>query len=88
MVEALKDPLGRAHIMRRLDRAIAGHFGDAKPLREGVSEMRIDEGPGYRIYYARHGQVVYVLLHGGTKKKQTRDIDYAIALWNEIKRGS
>lgn len=76
----LKDRLGKAQIALRLDRAIKGNFGDCEPVGEGVSEMRIHYGPGYRIYFARRGAVLYLLLIGGDKGSQKRDIKRAIAM--------
>jgi putative addiction module killer protein len=82
-----KNPIGKAHILERIRSAERGQFGDCKPVGEGVSEMRIHAGPGYRLYFTRAGNVVYVLLCGGTKGGQERDIDkaktYAKQLRNE-----
>ncbi len=69
-----------AVIYNRLDRATKGNFGDAKALGGGVSEMRVDVGPGYRIYFTRRGEVVYLLLIGGDKSTQARDIQRAKTL--------
>ncbi|MBF0502108.1 MAG: type II toxin-antitoxin system RelE/ParE family toxin [Candidatus Riflebacteria bacterium] len=74
----LKDKLGRARIVHRIRSAEQGNFGDCEPVGEGVSEMRIHVGPGYRIYFARRGEVVYLLLMGGDKSSQKRDIKRAI----------
>lgn len=63
----------------RLDRVVAGNFADCKPLRGGVSELRIDWGPGYRVYYATLGKSCVLLLVGGDKRKQSSDIERAIA---------
>jgi putative addiction module killer protein len=76
----LKDIRAKALIFNRLDRATLGHFGDAKALGGGVSEMRIDAGPGYRIYDTRRGEVVYLLLMGGDKSTQAWDIQRARTL--------
>ena len=64
----LRDVRAKAAIIRRLNRLEQGNFGDFKPLREGVHELRIDVGPGYRVYYARSGKTVMLLLCGGTKR--------------------
>ena len=74
---ALEDN-ARARVAVRIDRLSLGNFGDSKPLREGVSELRIDWGPGYRLYYAMVGRTCVLLLCGGDKRKQSSDIDRAI----------
>lgn len=81
----LKDPIGKARIAARLNSAQHGNFGDHKSVGGGVWEMRIDVGPGYRIYYAQQESVVYVLLLGGDKSKQNSDIEKAKKLWQKIK---
>ena len=80
----LKDIRAKAVIFNRLDRATKGNFGDAKALGGGVSEMRIDTGPGYRIYYTRRGEVVYLLLIGGDKSTQPRDVQRAKTLLKSL----
>lgn len=85
---SLKDLVARAKILTRIDRARIGNFGDVEPVGEGVFEMRIDYGPGYRIYYAREGRVVYLLLHGGDKSTQKSDISRAKSLWKQIQKES
>jgi putative addiction module killer protein len=80
----LKDIRAKAVIFNRLDRAIKGNFGDTKALGGGVSEMRIDSGPGYRIYYTRRGEIVYLLLVGGNKSTQARDIQHAKSLLKSL----
>ena len=77
---ALKDKLGRARIVHRIRSAEFGNFGDCEPVGEGVSEMRIHFGPGYRVYFTRRGEVVYLLLLGGDKSSQKRDIKRAIEM--------
>lgn len=72
------DRRAQAKIASRINRLAAGNFGDCKPLREGVCELRIDWGPGYRIYYALIGKVCVLLLCGGDKRKQSADINRAI----------
>lgn len=81
----LTDMKGKARILSRLDSAAMGNFGDCEPVGEGVSEMRIHTGPGYRVYFTRRGSVVYVLLLGGDKSTQKRDIKRAIQLAREMK---
>ena len=70
----LKDLKGRMAIVRRLDRAQSGHFGDVKSVGNGVFEMRVDVGPGYRVYYTLRGEELVLLLIGGDKGTQERDI--------------
>ena len=76
----LKDKIGKAQVVLRLDRAAKGNFGDCEPVGGGVSEMRIHYGPGYRLYFTRRGAVVYLLLLGGDKSTQKRDIKRAIEM--------
>lgn len=84
----LRDVRAKTQIMRRLVRARTGNFGDVAPVGEGISEMRVDEGAGYRVYFGRREKVVYVLLCGGDKKGQRRDIAAAKQLWAAIKKGA
>jgi putative addiction module killer protein len=79
-LSALKDKIGRARIIHRIRSAEHGNFGDCEPVGEGVSEMRIHFGPGYRVYYTRRGEVIYLLLLGGNKASQKRDIKRAIEM--------
>ena len=79
----LRDVQGKAAIIRRLNRLEQGNFGDFKPVREGIHELRIDVGPGYRIYYARSGTTVMLLLCGGVKRTQEADIDRACRYWRD-----
>jgi len=76
----LKDNAGRARIVHRIRSAEQGNFGDCKAVGEGVSEMRIHVGPGYRAYFTRRAEVVYLLLVGGDKSSQKRDIKRAIEM--------
>jgi putative addiction module killer protein len=82
---ALRDQHARSRILARIRKAELGNFGDAAPVGEGVMEMRVHAGPGYRVYYARKGRTVYLLLSGGDKSTQRRDIDQAIAVWKMVK---
>ena len=77
---ALRDPTARARIDIRLRRLSLGNFGDVKAVGAGVSELRIDYGPGYRVYLTRRGEALVVLLAGGDKRTQQRDIATAQAL--------
>jgi putative addiction module killer protein len=77
---ALKDKIGRARIALCIRSAEHGNFGDCEPVGEGVSEMRIHFGPGYRVYFIRRGEVFYLLLLGGDKSSQKRDIKRAIEM--------
>jgi len=82
----LRDVRARARIEARIRRLSIGNPGDAKPVGEGISEMRIDYGPGYRVYYLKRGRIVVVLLCGGDKSTQDRDIVVAKAIaaqWKE-----
>lgn len=81
----LKDTKGRFRIQARIDRAELGNFGDCEPVGEGVSEMRIHFGPGYRVYFAQRGTLIVFLLTGGDKSSQAKDIKAAIKLKREIK---
>ncbi len=82
---SLKDARARAKIVIRFDRLSAGNFGDAKPLRQGLYELRIDWGPGYRVYYALVGKQVVLLLCGGDKRKQSSDIVRALEYLDDYK---
>ncbi|WP_218508555.1 type II toxin-antitoxin system RelE/ParE family toxin [Variovorax sp. dw_308] len=79
-LSALRDPAGRARVIARIRSAELGSFGDCEPVGTGISEMRIHVGAGYRVYFARKGDVVYLLLCGGSKSTQSRDIKRAKAL--------
>jgi putative addiction module killer protein len=79
-LDALKDIRARARILVRIERLAAGNPGDVKPVGGGVSELRIDYGPGYRVYYKKHGRQVVILLAGGDKRTQTKDIKTALRL--------
>lgn len=83
---ALKDTIGRARIIHRIRAAEAGNFGDCEPVGEGVSEMRIHVGPGYRLYFVQRGEVTYLLLLGGDKSGQKRDIKRALEMARRVKQ--
>ena len=82
----LADQKAKARILARLASAAFGKFGDCEPVGEGVSEMRIHVGAGYRVYYTRTGSTVYVLLAGGVKASQTKDIANAKRMARELKK--
>lgn len=86
-LDGLKDRIGKGAILVRINRARLGNFGDHKDVGDGVSEMRIDVGPGYRVYYGRQGSVVYLLICGGDKSSQDKDIKHAKAIWDQFKKG-
>ena len=80
---ALADRQARARVLVRVGRMAAGNFGDCKPIAEGVWELRIDWGPGYRVYYAQAGKRLVLLLAGGDKRAQQSDITAALANWHD-----
>jgi putative addiction module killer protein len=79
-IDSLQDIRARARIQARIEQLIMGNPGDVKAVGEGVSEMRIDHGPGYRVYYTQHGRSVVIFLAGGDKSTQDRDIRTALRL--------
>lgn len=85
-ITGLRDTRTAARIAARIERLAEGLFGDCKPLRDGVWELRVDWGPGYRIYYAQAGRHIILLLCGGDKRKQSADIKRAISYWREWQR--
>lgn len=80
----LQDGQGRARIQARIDRAAAGNLGTCAPVGEGVSEMKIDVGPGYRVYFVQRGVELIILLAGGDKSTQARDIVLAKELARQL----
>ena len=82
--KSLNDREARGRIDARIRRMSLGNLGDVKPVGEGISELRIDYGPGYRVYFAQRGQTIVVLLAGGDKKTQDRDIKKALELAREL----
>jgi putative addiction module killer protein len=79
-LEGLRDLRGRAKVLARIERLIGGNPGDTKPVGAGVSELRINFGPGYRVYYLQKGITLIILLAGGDKSSQSKDIQTAIQL--------
>ena len=85
-LRALRDVQARARIRARLARVQAGNFGDFKPLQDGVQELRIDHGPGYRVYLSRQGPIVVLLLCGSDKSTQATAIKKAVAYLNDWRK--
>jgi len=79
-LDGLRDIRARSRVLVRIERMASGNPGDVKPVGEGVSELRVDYGPGYRVYFVKQGQTVIVLLAGGDKSTQATDIRTAIRL--------
>ena len=84
-IDDLRDIQGRDRILVRIERFAAGNPGDVKPVGEGVSELRIDFGPGYRVYFTKRGREVVILLAGGDKSTQATDIKTALRLARNLK---
>ncbi|WP_386697502.1 type II toxin-antitoxin system RelE/ParE family toxin [Lonepinella sp. MS14436] len=82
----LKDPIGKSAIIKRIERAEKGNFGDHKSVGDGVFEMRIAVKSGYRVYYGKMGDKIYLLLCGGNKSSQEKDIALAKDVWNLVKQ--
>lgn len=85
---SLRDSRARAKIRVRLDRVSLGNLGDCHSVGDGVQELRIDYGPGYRVYFGQEGTTIVLLLCGGDKSTQARDIEIAQAYWREYRRQS
>ena len=85
-LHSLRDLQARARIRVRLNRVRLGNLGDYKPVGDGVMELRLDFGPGYRIYFGQAGEVLVILLCGGDKRTQTRDIMTAKQYWQSYQR--
>ena len=83
-LDSLRDLRARARIQVRVERLAAGNAGDVKPVGEGVSELRIDYGPGYRVYFTQRGREVVILLAGGDKRTQSADIRTAMRLAHNL----
>ena len=84
-LRGLKDSRAKAKVAARIDRLAAGNPGDVKPVGGGISEMRIDYGPGYRVYFKQQGTKVIILLVGGDKSTQDADIKTAVAIAAQLK---
>jgi putative addiction module killer protein len=87
-LEGLRDLRGRAKVLARIERLIGGNPGDAKPVGAGVSELRINFGPGYRVYYLQKGTTLIILLAGGEKSSQSKDIQTALQLAETLSEDS
>ena len=79
-LDSLRDTRARARVLVRVERLAAGNPGDVRPVGEGVSELRIDYGPGYRVYYKKQGRTIIILLAGGDKRTQSNDVRTALRL--------
>ena len=77
-LDSLRDARARARVLVRVERLAAGNPGDVRPVGEGVSELRIDYGPGYRLYFKKQGHTIVVLLAGGDKRTQSQDVETAL----------
>lgn len=84
-LEGIKDRKSRSRVIARLDRLEVGNPGDTRPVGEGVSELRMHFGPGYRVYYGEDGPAIVILLSGGDKGSQSRDIKKALTYWKNYK---
>ena len=82
-LDNLRDRMAQARITMRINRIVSGAFGDCRPVGDGVWELKIDYGPGYRVYYAQAGRSLVLLLLGGDKKTQQADINKAIEYWHD-----
>lgn len=83
-LDGLRDIRARARVQVRIERLAAGNAGDVEPVGEGVSELRIDYGPGYRVYFKKHGREIVILLAGGDKRTQSADIKTALRLARDL----
>lgn len=81
----LRDRQAHAHVLARLDRLENGNFGQCRALQSGVWELKIDHGPGYRVYYGQVGKTILLLLCGGDKRTQQADIERAVIYWKEFR---
>ena len=84
-IDELRDRAGAAQVLRRLARLERGNPGNVAPVGKGLSELKIDFGPGYRVYFGQRGEELVIILCGGDKSSQDRDIEVAKRLWSEWK---
>ncbi|WP_348269494.1 type II toxin-antitoxin system RelE/ParE family toxin [Edaphobacter paludis] len=87
-LDDLRDAKGRARILVHIDRLEKGNFGDCRSVGEGIHELKMDFGPGYRVYFAEDGPTIVLLLIGGDKSTQTRDIKTAKAYWQQYRKSA
>ena len=85
-IESLRDEKGKSIVTARLGRVRVGNLGDCRPVGQGVLELRVGFGPGYRVYFGQEGQTVIILLCGGDKKSQKKDIQNALVYWADYRR--
>jgi len=85
-IEALRDERAKQKIQARIARIRLGNLGNTRPVGEGVQELKIDYGPGYRVYFAQHGARILIILCGGDKSTQAADIKAAKDFWNQFKK--
>jgi putative addiction module killer protein len=85
-LKQLRDPIAKTQITKRMNRIEQGNFGDHRFCRDGVWELRVDTGAGYRLYYAQAGAQIILLLCGGDKRTQDADIDRAVRYWQDWQR--
>jgi putative addiction module killer protein len=83
-IDNLRDVQAKARVLVRIERLASGNAGDVKPVGEGISEMRIDYGPGYRVYFTKRGSELIILLAGGDKGSQSADIKVALRLARDL----
>jgi len=83
-LDSLRDVHARVRVLVRVERLATGNPGDVRPVGEGVSELRIDYGPGYRVYFKKRERTIIVLLAGGDKRTQSRDIETALRLARDL----
>lgn len=83
-LDNLRDIQAKARVLVRIERLASGNAGDVKPVGEGISEMRIDHGPGYRVYFTKRGSELIILLAGGDKSSQSTDIKTALRLARDL----
>lgn len=84
-LESLKDRVGRATITNRLNRVVHGNYGDCEPVGDGIYELKVHPGPGYRVYFSEQNETILLLLLAGSKRTQAKDIKKAKQFWAEFR---